>query len=348
MVLFSFGLPGRFGDWCDAVAIRMAETALGSVVVIGANTPEELATALINGEGGSFLVNGRQPPGWLRRMLVATNKPFVIALDDPRVATWELVSRSGLDLADATRRVGCSCVSMMSCIALSGALVVRADRDWHQPAATAAAIAHHLGLAVGLADIEKVVADLAALGLGIETDPPGSDASQPTEPTLTVIRGAVASYFAHFSGAPLEPITWTRELFLADGHRPATNAVDITGRARPLIYGPYISLPPGHWVAQVVLGFSHEVSEVNFVVDVLTAGSQLSATSIRPLQPGVFSANLRFMIGEGDDHPVEFRVLNEHAAFDGRVMLGHVTLTVQHDSSNEAVDLLTTELGLSL
>ena len=70
-------------------------------------------------------------------------------------------------------------------------------------------------------------------------------------------------------------------------------------------------------------------------------------TSIRPLQPGVFSANLRFMIGAGNDQPVEFRVVNEHAAFDGRVMLGHVTLTVQHDTSNQAIDLLTTELGLS-
>src|SRR5713101_922789 len=189
MVLFSFGLPGRFGDWCDAVAIRMAETALGSVVVIGANTPEELATALINGEGGSFLVNGRQPPGWLRRMLVATNKPFVISLDDPRVATWELVSRNGLELAGATRLVSCSCVSIMSCIALPRALVVQADRDWQQPLETATAIARHLGLTVGLADIERIVADLAALGLGSETAPLGSDVSQPDAATLAVISG---------------------------------------------------------------------------------------------------------------------------------------------------------------
>jgi len=36
---------------------------------------------------------------------------------------------------------------------------------------TAAAIARHLGLAVDLADIDKIVADLAALGLAIETVP---------------------------------------------------------------------------------------------------------------------------------------------------------------------------------
>ena len=46
MILFSVSLPGRFGDWCDHVIARLAETALGSVVPTGANTAEELATVL--------------------------------------------------------------------------------------------------------------------------------------------------------------------------------------------------------------------------------------------------------------------------------------------------------------
>src|SRR6266568_4100698 len=347
MVLFSLGLPGRFGDWCDAVILRMAEAALGSVAAVTVNTPEELATALITGEGSNFLVICRQPPGWLRRMLATTDKPFIVSLDDPRVATWELLSRNGLELADAARRVSCSCVLARSCTGLPRALVVRGDRDWHQPSATAAAIANHLGVPVGPGDIERVVAELAALGLGPERDPPGSNASEPDEATLAVISGAVAPYFEHLAGGALEPITWSRELFLADGHLPATHAVDITGRVRALIYGPYINLPPGNWVAEIVLGFSHEIGEMNFIVDVLIAGLQASVTNIRPLKSGVFSINLSFLIGEENDHPVEFRVVNERAAFDGRVMLGHVTLTRQHDSSREAVEPLTTELGLS-
>jgi hypothetical protein len=353
MVLFSFGLPGRFGDWCDAVTSRMAEAALGPVAAIDANTPEELATALIKGEGVSFLINGRQPSGWLRRMVAATDKPFIIALDDPRVATWELVSRNGLELAGATRLVGCSCVSMMHCTALPRALVVHADRDWQQPLETAAAIARHLGLAVGLADIERVVSDLAALGLGSETASLSPDASQPDEATLAVINGAVAPYFGHLTGAALEPITWARELFLADGHRPAAHAVDITGRSRALIHGPYISLSPGKWLAEMVLGFTQEAADMNFVVDVKTTevdvntgGAVMGSTSIRPAQQGVFSVALSFMVVEENDYPIEFRVINERAAFDGRVMLSHVTLTRQHDLSIEAVALLTTELGI--
>jgi hypothetical protein len=85
---------------------------------------------------------------------------------------------------------------------------------------------------------------------------------------------------------------------------------------------------------------------VNFVVDVLSAGSQLSVTSIRPPERGVFPIDLSFTIGEENDRPVEFRVVNERAAFDGRVMLGHVTLSLQHDRSNAAIELLKTELGI--
>ena len=45
-----------------------------------------------------------------------------------------------------------------------------------------------------------------------------------------------------------------RELVMADGHVPAAHAVDVTGRVRALLYGPYISVPPGNWTAEIVLG----------------------------------------------------------------------------------------------
>jgi hypothetical protein len=39
--------------------------------------------------------------------------------------------------------------------------------------------------------------------------------------------------------------------------------------------------------------------------------------------------NLSFVINEQPDHPVEFRVVNERAAFDGKVALSHVLLSRQ-------------------
>jgi hypothetical protein len=312
------------------------------VATISPGTPEELATALVNPPAPNLLVNGDQPGAWVRRMLSTTHKPFILALDEPETTAWQLVSRYGLALTDATRRLGCSCASIVPCLRLPGALVLRAERHWHQPLETAGEMARHLGIAIDPGEIERIVAEVAAAGLG----PEASDAAQLDEPALAVVKGALSAYSDHFSGALLDRITWARELFLIDGQQPATGAVDVTGRVRALIYGPYISLPPGNWLAEVVLGFSQEATEVNFVVDVLSAGSQLSVTSIRPPERGVFPIDLSFMIGEENDRPVEFRVVNERAAFDGRVMLGHVSLSLQHDRSNAAIELLKTELGI--
>jgi hypothetical protein len=137
---------------------------------------------------------------------------------------------------------------------------------------------------------------------------------------------------------------------MMDGHQPATQTVDITGRVRALIYGPYIKLPPGRWSAEMVLGFSQEAMDMNFVIDVLIGGSQVAATNIRPAYEGIISVTLHFVIEEGNDHGVEFRVVNERAAFEGRIAIGHTLLTPQIEvsgESNAAANLLKSELGLS-
>jgi hypothetical protein len=349
MVIFSFGLPSRFADWCDAITARIIKVALGAVTVITADTLEELAVALLKVEGGNLFVSGRQPGAWLGRVLATTEKPFIVSLSDPRSIVWELVSRHGLDLTDATRRVGASCAAIMSCLGRPQALVLNAGPDWQQPAATTEAIARHFGLAVHPVDIATIVDDTITSGdvpdiaslVGV------SSTDQLNDRDRVIVDGAVGPYLKYFLGEPSAQIIWVRELFLADGHRPALQPVDVTGRVRALIYGPYIRLPHGNWSAEVVLGFSEAARDVTFVVDVLSAGSQLCVTSLRPPREGVYSINLGFVINEQSDHPVEFRVVNERAAFDGKVALSHVRLSRQQNLSESTIDIVKSELGFT-
>jgi hypothetical protein len=132
---------------------------------------------------------------------------------------------------------------------------------------------------------------------------------------------------------------------MADGHIAATHAVDITGRVRALLYGPYISVPPGNWTAEIVLGFSQEAVEENFLVDLLIAGTQICVTNIQPTRQGVYSVNLSFVIHEGNTHPLEFRVVNEKPAFDGKIALGRITLMLHQDAPHLG-EGLQEELGL--
>jgi hypothetical protein len=346
MILFCVSLPGRVGEWCDTVIGRLAETVLGPVVSTGANTLEELGSALIRTEGQHFYVGARQPGRWWRENLGATNKPFVVAVDDPCSAAQDLVIRHRLEPAEATRRVASSCALIGRYAALPGAFVVGSAADWSNPAATVAALARHLGLPVGATDIERIAAEAEA------AYPRPSDESGEVSPlqlpahSLAVMNGALAPYVGYLMRGDLMKITWARDLFFEDHHQPAIRPIDISGKIRHLIYGPYIALPPGNWVAEIVLGFTEDAVNMSFSVDIW-AGSRLSVASMNPSGPGLTTVNLSFVIEESNDNLIEIRVMNERSAIYGQLALGQATLSLRQNVSPKVIETLTTELGLS-
>jgi hypothetical protein len=108
----------------------------------------------------------------------------------------------------------------------------------------------------------------------------------------------------------------------------------IPGPARFLIFVPYINLAPGPWFATVVIGFSAETAGVSFVIEI-AAGTQLSYTRVQPTGEQVIETELQFTIDSSADQPVEIRIISERAAFDGRLVLGHVKLAPRSGVQNE-------------
>jgi hypothetical protein len=136
---------------------------------------------------------------------------------------------------------------------------------------------------------------------------------------------------SYFAGGDLETIVWEPDLFyVADDRpdaprRPAIGPIDLTGRARFLVFGPYINLPPGPWSATIVAAFSAEAAGCSFIIEV-AAGIQLAYERVQPTGEQVIETNLQFTIGNSVDQPVEIRIVIERAAFDGRMALGYVSL----------------------
>ena len=174
MILVCIGLPGRFAEWCDAVIARLADRAGGVVGIrvcptleemVGyrpiASTIDEAALALLKGELSHLVIGARQPDLQLRAALVQTNARFVIALDDPRIAVYELLNRTGNDLSTVTRAIANCCPLVMTYLSLEGALTLRADREGVDPGAAVATIADHLGIAADAAEIRQIIDDLA-------------------------------------------------------------------------------------------------------------------------------------------------------------------------------------------
>ncbi len=349
MIFFSVGLPGRFGEWCDAVTARLAQHALGAVEVVSLNTLDELALAMIRTGASHFVVCSRQLGGGVQTALSQAGRRFIAVLDEPRVALRDLALRPGYDLVAATRAVASSCASMSSYASLPEALVLSAADGGRDPVAIATTIARHLELAVGDADIESVVSELR--NEGIVYAPTEDDAWWDClqEPERALVNGALSAYVEHFTGGDFGEITWERELFYLFEDPPAqelvaaTRPVDITGRMRCLLYGPFINLPPGSWSARVILGFSAEAAGMSYVVEAF-AGSQLNYVRIQPENKHVLEVNLHFSIDASVDHPIQIRIHNERAAFDGRMALGYVALTHEANVRNDARVYLTTVL----
>jgi hypothetical protein len=349
MVLFSLGLPGRFAEWCDAVVFRLAQRAFGSVELTHAGTLEELGLAVLRTGISHFVVSLRQPGAQWRAVLRETNHRFVVAIDDPRNAVADLVERCGLDMAAGTKSVASSCAVMLGYTSMPGALVLTAKREGWDPVSAVAAIARHFELALDESDIAEIVSELADPGTNIER----SDAcvwwNSCKASERAIVDGALTAYVEHFGGGDLGPIVWGRDLFLISDNptERAIRPIDVTGRVRCLLGGPCIVLPPGSWSASVVLGFSKEAAELSYVVDVFAVTQQLACTSVRPGNEGVFDVKLSFSIEESIDYPVEIRVSNERAAFDGFLVLDQVTLSRQTPARPERLADLATVLGIA-
>jgi hypothetical protein len=328
MIFFSVGLPGRFAEWCAEVTTRLAAHSLGPVELVALNTLEEVAGAAIRTSASHLVASCRQPVLRLQTEIRRANRPFLIALGDPCAALRHLMLHRGHDLPAAIRAVASSCATMLTLATAPGGLAL-SDRDADEPAGVARAIADHLGFAM---DDDEIAAIASA---ALSGDEPAEDHAEAAwwnelgERERLLIDGAVQPYVRYFQCGDLDGLTWEPELFFIPGSptpAPANRVIDITGRARFLIYGPYISLPPGAWSARVVLGFSAEAAGGSFVIEV-TASAQLGCTRVEPTGEQMLDVDLQFTIDNSVDQPIEIRITNERAAFDGRLALGYVTIT---------------------
>jgi hypothetical protein len=341
VVFFSVGLPGRFAEWCEGVLARLAEILGGPVVVrpwpsldemLGyrplGRVLDQVGLMLIRDAPAQLVIGVRQPDERLRTALAETGIPLIVALDDPRVAVVDILAKTGVEPAAATRVVANSCPFVMQYITMPGALTLHAKEARADATGTVLAIARHLGIPIGGTAAAEISNGLTQARLAL-AETTGSDAVQSlSERGRKTLDGALAPYGEFFAGGDIGQIVWTRDLFalVGDPTKKPVHLIDVSGGARCLIYGPYIHLPPGSWNARVVLGFSREAVGHIFLVDAC-AERQIAATSFQPDTSGIQTQEINFSLGGATGQGVEIRVmvLSEHAR--GQLAFGNVTLT---------------------
>jgi len=350
MILVSIGLPSRFAEWCDDIVCALARAAGGPLDLASGNTLEEIALAAIRSPTPRLVIGARQPTDELRTALVQVDSRFVVALDDPHAAFRNLVTRHGLEWTAAVRAAAGSCAAILSYTAMPGALVLRADQEGNDPGGAAAAIAHWLDLAVSPADIAMLVEGQPCPSILSAQDRTDGWWDTISASDRAIVDGALNGYVDYFRDAGIGQMVWARDLFFIgdDPHMAASGVIEVGGPVRYLLFGPCMALPPGRWVATIVLAVSKEAANHSYSVEVL-AGARftfLARGVIQPRGEGLCELSIDFTVSESTDQPIEFRIANLQNAFGGRLALAHVALSPQVRARAEISAEITTALGL--
>ncbi len=122
----------------------------------------------------------------------------------------------------------------------------------------------------------------------------------------------------------ITPIEWPGNLFL-DWSAPGeflTGSIDLVGPARFIICGPYLHLPPGKWLVQVIIELDENFSENRLGVDVFS-GDILHAIAANLPAQGLYAFEMPF---ETTDPfcPVELRFQTLTGAIEGKLILRQV------------------------
>jgi hypothetical protein len=340
LIFFSFGLPGRLAEWCDAVVARLAGRLAAEVTLITwppltrmlgydgiAPVLDQVALSLVGTSAAHLVFGVRQPDERLRAALTAMNARFVVALDDPRSAVADILASVNGDLRAVTRAVANCCPMVMQCASSPGAITIRGNQAGMDAVAAVEAIARHLDFPLGDGEAQCIVQELAARGLCYGPRTPEEEAARNSATAQKIVEGALAAYEKYFGGDDLGEIVWPRELFIVNGDagNGLTDVLDVRGGLRILIFGPYIHLPAGSWTARVLLGFSPETTGYAFLIDA-HSGGQLGSTSFQPVKGGVYAVDINFSLGEPSGYGLEIRVWVWSDYARGQVAFGHVVL----------------------
>jgi hypothetical protein len=212
---------------------------------------------------------------------------LLVVEDPPDVAAY-LQAALGLPFMEAIRSQTASAVANLT---ISQANVLHIDRASERSAGqTVARIADHLAPSLGMpsgwwqreqpgaindvidqatggggsASVEDVLA-----ARGDHYAPPLRGRSAAATPDDLLAREVIDPLIGLSQRGATRPVVWPTAVFKFTGNPdgPAPQTADVTEIVRTIYYGPYFYLPPARYRVEAVLGFSEEIKDLPFVME---------------------------------------------------------------------------------
>ena len=339
MLLSVFGTPSAFTYAGCAIVRAIADTAAGSHAFIQAVFLDDVRNAwasLDRSRTKAVVLFSDFPATPLIELVRSARSPTVVFLDDFEEVAHQAIETRDMPVAHALRfasQVFCA----LDQLSQERVLLVTSKACGRPVGDLVSAASEFFGLAESAALGERVLARLGyeasrGVTLGehfagtrprVVSDQAAAVRDDPHDQSL--IKQVGSQYVGVGTGQGRADICWPTELFL-EWDRPGAflnGPIDLLGPARFIICGPYLHLPAGDWVANVVIEISENLSGNRLGVDVFS-GTILRGVTMNLPETGVFEFSIPFQV-EDPFLPVELRFQILTGAIEGKLMLQRVT-----------------------
>jgi hypothetical protein len=340
VLLTVFGPPSPLTLWGNRLIRALLDVALGEYRDINACTFEELRTAWAIGDGPHAFFFADAPDARIVKTFLNSGAPIIGFAEEPvDVVGFAMVERN-IDIHSAIRLTALSFATLHDLLMDHQTFVVRRGPRPTNVGALLRHIAEFYELTLSDRQIELVISrSISARNISAEATveeliarsvplarPVGYWAAHAPAMDRELARAVLNPYAQLLDRRPLAVSTWPREIFLSADQPgvPLTGPIDMTGPARYLVYGPYMHVTPGQWVATACFAVAENRSGNALVLDVY-CGKVLCVGRIDLPESGIYTVDLPFEIDE-PRLPLEFRVAMDRGAIEGWFDLRGVAL----------------------
>lgn len=326
-IVSAFGPPSSLSNWGVDFLRNILEGAGESVVLVYKSDVDGLVEAWRDVSGKACLIYADLPDERVVELYARTRARAVVFSETPLDLVSFLMRERGIALRDAVATASLFFANFQQFLFRDRTLVVtrnsrsvpeliEAILDLFAADLSAetrdAARGRVLEVYGSRTTVDELVAKFGMLG-----EPSGAISARLTSEEIEFVERVLSGYVADTNGAQVDQICWPREVFLLadDPGRHLSERIELVGNARFLIYGPYLCLPPGEWIANIELEIGENASGNVLYVDTC-GGAEPRLVRVRLPSSGRFGFTLPVLVSDARQ-PIELRAVLGEGAIEG-------------------------------
>ena len=335
-----FATSTPYGYWGFAAVRYAMQILYGDVHHIHCLSLDELRDAWLRREGRNVLFTSDCPDAAISDLFISANAPMIAFLDDAEDAIAYAKESRQFNLPQALS-LSTQCFCALAPILVDPHVACFPSRHYEDDVRDL--FRTLLVLLEGTAETEQLEEVMRAAifdyrpGMFMTVEESVSQhfpqasvrgealAAQTAEARhlLTMVANA---YRPIFDRKSLSNLVWPRELFFTcnEGYGHPEH-IELTGPARCLIWGPYLHLPPGQWIARVEFEVRANWTGNSLEADIYDGVDIMAIIRTELPAEGIFSFELPFSLATCDRR-LEIRLYLMKGAIEGQLGLRSVSL----------------------